>query len=104
MAKPRSINGIPWDDYVTGVVERNIRPLLEPTTPVLDDEPELDEPEPQDSERVKELTEELDMIKSTLDLDSDASLFDVLDAISDLEMKIRSLTKSQGQGPEYIDA
>lgn len=101
MAKPRSINGIPWDDYVTGIVERNNRPLLEPTTPVF--EPELDEPELQDSERVKELTEELDMIKSTLNLDSDASLFDVLDAISDLEMKIRSLTKSQGQGPEYID-
>ena len=102
MAKPRSVNGIPWDDYVTGfVVERNIRPRPEPTTPDLD---EPSEPEPQDSERVKELTEELDMIKSTLDLDSDASLFDVLDAISDLEMKIRSLTKSQGQGPEYIDA
>lgn len=110
MAKPTSVNGVPYDQWVNRKIYGKSEPVKVTQTTVVHDEQES-------------FKEDLDMIKATLNLPDETSLFDVLQKISDLmqhehrlgdtdEDRLNHISESdetyteqkQGTGgPDYID-
>ena len=111
MAKPTSVNGVPYDQWVNRKIYGKSEPVKVTQTTVVHDEQES-------------FKEDLDMIKATLNLPDETSLFDVLQKISDLmqhehrlgdtdedrltpntsDIDATTVQQSQGTGgPDYID-